>query len=53
MLHLKMRLIISVLSILMASIARAVVEPYVVIGNTGVHDPTMCKDNNGTYFVFG
>ncbi|KAF5361685.1 hypothetical protein D9758_007337 [Tetrapyrgos nigripes] len=26
--------------------------PGVVTGNTAVHDPTMCKDDAGTYFVF-
>jgi arabinan endo-1,5-alpha-L-arabinosidase len=50
--YLKMRLL-SVFSVLMlASIANAIVEPILVVGNTYVHDPTMCKDNNGTYFVF-
>ncbi|KAG5639204.1 hypothetical protein H0H81_005683 [Sphagnurus paluster] len=28
------------------------VGPGVVTGNTAVHDPTMCKDKNGKYFVF-
>ncbi|KAI0691978.1 glycoside hydrolase family 43 protein [Cytidiella melzeri] len=26
--------------------------PGVVTGNTAVHDPTLCKDASGTYFVF-
>ncbi|PAV20629.1 glycoside hydrolase family 43 [Pyrrhoderma noxium] len=30
----------------------AVVGPGKVTGDTAVHDPTMCKDNAGTYFVF-
>ncbi|KAL0960854.1 hypothetical protein HGRIS_005870 [Hohenbuehelia grisea] len=34
------------------SLCRAVVGPGVVTGNTAVHDPTMCKDSRGTYFVF-
>lgn len=38
--------------ILLATFARAVVGPGVVTGDTAVHDPTMCKDNSGTYFVF-
>lgn len=36
----------------LAGVARAVVGPGVVTGNTAVHDPTMCKDNSGKYFVF-
>ncbi|KAF9463022.1 glycoside hydrolase family 43 protein [Collybia nuda] len=35
-----------------ATIAYAVVGPGRVTGNTAVHDPTMCKDNTGKYFVF-
>lgn len=35
-----------------ASLGYAVVGPGVVTGNTAVHDPTMCKDNSGKYFVF-
>ncbi|PBK74664.1 glycoside hydrolase family 43 protein [Armillaria solidipes] len=33
-------------------ITRAQVGPGVVTGNTAVHDPTMCKDSSGKYFVF-
>ncbi|KAF8887174.1 arabinanase [Infundibulicybe gibba] len=32
--------------------ALAVVGPGTVTGNTAVHDPTMCKDSTGKYFVF-
>jgi arabinan endo-1,5-alpha-L-arabinosidase len=35
-----------------ATAGHAVVGPGVVTGNTAVHDPTMCKDNSGKYFVF-
>ena len=35
-----------------AAFGRAVVGPGVVTGDTAVHDPTMCKDNSGTYWVF-
>ncbi|KAF9454809.1 glycoside hydrolase family 43 protein [Macrolepiota fuliginosa MF-IS2] len=35
-----------------ATLGHAVVGPGVVTGNTAVHDPTMCKDNSGKYFVF-
>ncbi|KAI0785423.1 glycoside hydrolase family 43 protein [Irpex lacteus] len=35
-----------------ASSVLAVVGPGTVTGNTAVHDPTMCKDSSGTYFVF-
>ena len=34
------------------SIVYAVVGPGTVTGNTAVADPTMCKDNSGTYYVF-
>ncbi|KAF8149535.1 secreted arabinase [Crassisporium funariophilum] len=34
-----------------ASLCNAV-GPGVVTGNTAVHDPTMCKDKNGKYFIF-
>jgi hypothetical protein len=44
---------LSLLSALVFSgVARAVVGPGTVTGNTAVHDPTMCKDSSGTYFVF-
>ncbi|KAG6837620.1 hypothetical protein H0H93_006141 [Arthromyces matolae] len=38
--------------LLLAALGRAVVGPGVVTGDTAVHDPTMCKDSSGTYFVF-
>ncbi|PPR07108.1 hypothetical protein CVT24_010944 [Panaeolus cyanescens] len=31
---------------------QAQVGPGYVTGNTAVHDPTMCKDNSGTYYIF-
>jgi arabinan endo-1,5-alpha-L-arabinosidase len=44
---------LSVLALLFfATLGHAVVGPGVVTGNTAVHDPTMCKDNSGKYFVF-
>ncbi|TFK40675.1 glycoside hydrolase family 43 protein [Crucibulum laeve] len=44
---------ISIASILaLAATASAVVGPGVVTGNTAVHDPTICKDNSGKYFIF-
>ncbi|KAJ3878990.1 arabinanase [Lentinula edodes] len=36
----------------LSSVVKAVVGPGVVTGNTAVHDPTMCKDDKGTYYVF-
>lgn len=36
----------------LATLAYAQVGPGYVTGNTAVHDPTMCKDNSGKYFVF-
>ncbi|PPQ77483.1 hypothetical protein CVT25_011353 [Psilocybe cyanescens] len=39
-------------SLALASLGQAVVGPGTVTGNTAVHDPTMCKDKDGTYFVF-
>ena len=38
--------------LLLAGVSSAVVGPGVVTGDTSVHDPTMCKDNSGKYFVF-
>ncbi|EIM88598.1 secreted arabinase [Stereum hirsutum FP-91666 SS1] len=35
-----------------ATAALAYVGPGAVTGDTAVHDPTMCKDSAGTYFVF-
>ncbi|KAI0784576.1 glycoside hydrolase family 43 protein [Abortiporus biennis] len=34
------------------SCVSAVVGPGTVTGDTAVHDPTMCKDNSGKYWVF-
>ncbi|KAF7331449.1 Arabinan endo-1,5-alpha-L-arabinosidase [Mycena kentingensis (nom. inval.)] len=34
------------------ALARAVVGPGRVTGNTAVHDPSMCKSASGMYFVF-
>lgn len=39
-------------SLVLATLAQAVVGPARVTGNTAVHDPTICKDKNGKYFVF-
>jgi len=36
----------------LASVVLAQVGPGYVTGSTNVHDPTMCKDKNGKYFVF-
>ncbi len=36
-----------------ASIGRAYVGPGTVTGDTETHDPTICKDSNGKYFLFG
>lgn len=37
----------------LAGYAVAQVGPGKVTGDISVHDPTMCKDNTGTYFIFG
>ena len=37
----------------LAASAAAYPNPGKVAGSTQVHDPTMCKDSAGTYFVFG
>ena len=30
------------------------VDNYIAVsGNTSIDDPTMCKDNDGTYYLFG
>ena len=36
----------------LAGVCSAYVGPWVVTGDTSVHDPTMCKDSSGKYFVF-
>ncbi|KAK0476982.1 secreted arabinase [Armillaria novae-zelandiae] len=33
-------------------LGHAYVSPGVVSGSTGTHDPTICKDKDGTYFLF-
>lgn len=38
--------------LLFVALCAAQVGPGTVTGNTAVHDPTMCKDSSGTYFVF-
>lgn len=47
----EMRFLPILVTVALTSVARAV-GPGVVTGNTAVHDPTMCKDKNGKYFVF-
>ncbi|KAK7439022.1 hypothetical protein VKT23_017728 [Stygiomarasmius scandens] len=42
----------SLLYLLFFQPTNAQVGPGVVTGNTAVHDPTMCKDASGKYFVF-
>lgn len=42
----------SLILLAIAQICAAYPNPGVVTGNTAVHDPTMCKDDAGTYFVF-
>ena len=37
---------------LLPFVANAYPNPGKVTGDTAVHDPTMCKDSSGTYFVF-
>ena len=47
-----MRWLSALASLSFATFGYAVVGPGAVTGNTAVHDPTMCKDNSGKYFVF-
>lgn len=48
-----MRLLSSILSVLaLGLLARAYPNPGTVTGNTASHDPSMCKDSSGKYFVF-
>ncbi|KAK7683018.1 hypothetical protein QCA50_013690 [Cerrena zonata] len=44
-------LLLGVLSLVITA-CQAVVGPGRVTGDTAVHDPTMCKDNSGKYWVF-
>lgn len=36
-----------------ATLAFAQPNPGKVTGDISVHDPTMCRDSSGTYFIFG
>lgn len=45
-------ILFSALIFIFASACQAVVGPGKVTGDTAVHDPTMCKDNTGKYWVF-
>ena len=36
----------------LATVAQAQVDPGNVSGDVAVHDPTLCKDKNGKYFLF-
>ncbi|TFK70403.1 secreted arabinase [Pluteus cervinus] len=46
-------LLLSLLSaLILAKLTLAQVGPGVVTGNTAVHDPTICKDSAGKYFIF-
>ncbi|KAF9013408.1 secreted arabinase [Cyathus striatus] len=47
-----MRLLHILVGLATVGLARAVVGPGTVTGNTAVHDPTMCKDSSGKYFIF-
>ncbi|KAI3621244.1 arabinan endo--alpha-l-arabinosidase [Moniliophthora roreri] len=47
-----MRLSSFAYGLVLAAVARAQVGPGTVTGDTAVHDPTMCKDKNGKYWVF-
>jgi arabinan endo-1,5-alpha-L-arabinosidase len=47
-----MRVLPAFLTLTFAALARAVVGPAPVTGNTAVHDPTMCKDSSGKYWIF-
>lgn len=47
-----MRWLSALASLSFATLGYAVVGPGIVTGNTAVHDPTMCKDSSGKYFVF-
>lgn len=47
-----MQLLSILATVAFAALARAQVGPGVVTGNTAVHDPSMCKDAAGKYFVF-
>ncbi|KAF9013410.1 arabinanase [Cyathus striatus] len=40
------------LSAFFVASAQAVPNPFNVTGNTAVHDPTMCQDKHGLFFVF-
>ncbi|KAL0577123.1 hypothetical protein V5O48_004876 [Marasmius crinis-equi] len=47
-----MRLLLATVTLALSAVVSAVPGPGVVTGDTAVHDPTMCKDKNGKYWVF-
>ncbi|KAL5508659.1 hypothetical protein ACEPAH_6278 [Sanghuangporus vaninii] len=47
-----MRCLLSLLLLATAGVSLAQVGPGVVTGDTSVHDPTICKDASGKYFIF-
>lgn len=42
----------SLVLLALSGLSSAYVGPGVVTGDTSVHDPTICKDDSGKYFVF-
>lgn len=47
--------LLSLLTVLLAFTCHALADypaPQAVTGNTAVHDPTICQDRHGTYFLF-
>ncbi|EIN11524.1 glycoside hydrolase family 43 protein [Punctularia strigosozonata HHB-11173 SS5] len=47
-----MRFLAVLSSLILAGLAKAYVGPGVVTGDTAVHDPTICKDGSGKYWLF-
>jgi hypothetical protein len=39
-------------TLVLVGVANAVVGPIKMTENVYVHDPSICKDKDGTYFVF-
>lgn len=47
-----MSILLNLVLLVLVCGAYAYPNPGTVTGDTAVHDPTMCKDDNGKYFVF-
>ena len=48
-----LRSLLYVLSAFALSVVADYPNPQAVSGNTAIHDPSLCKDSSGKYWLFG